>query len=170
MIEDIQKINKLAQEFLEQGIVSSREEAVKKAQEMLKSSDMPENPENDKAKESDKEKTEREENKMENNQQFMALKGMIEQNKTYLKEQLDTFRSAINNIIAEFNKLEKEVESLRLSQGPSLNEIKKETESSEPKEENTEKKDDEKKESHPRVGSHNSEEVSIEKMFYMGKK
>ena len=152
MIEDIQKVNKMAQELLNQGIASDREDAVKKAQEML-NKDISQTPAI-----SVSNKIEAPTNDIE------YCKNMIQRTREQMAKQIDIFTEKMNEIIKEINYLKDQ-----LSRGN----IKPASESNNPSnyEARQEKQATLKKnEPHPKRGEFKSDDVSIEKIFYFGNK
>ena len=153
MIEDIQKVNKLAQELLDQGIATARDEAVKKAQQFLN-------------KEIVSGQNVTSDNKIQTGDVTVeSLKNIFERNKEITQRKFNDFRSAINALAEEINNIKEELSKARveartakqagLDPEQKTGQIK-----LKPKE----------KESHPRRGNLKSEDVSIEKMFYCGNK
>lgn len=158
MIEDVQKVNKLAQELLNQGIAFSRDEAVKKAQEFL-----------------NKEITSDQRVTQENRVQTQAiditlesLKNIFERHKEITQRQFNDFRSAINALAENVSNIKEQmimnkVEARTAKEAGFEPEQKTGQLKLEPKKE-------EKKEVHPKRGEWKSSDVSIEKMFYYGTK
>ncbi|MBW2995984.1 hypothetical protein KY332_01655 [Candidatus Woesearchaeota archaeon] len=182
-IEDIQKVNKLAQELLDQGFTESREDAVKKAQEMLN-------------KEITGAHIEVKETDEKQNVAAVAddpdkLRNMIDRTKTYLENQLSGYKNALLALEKEIRALRQEVETLKARKetnagkpdpadipqkvdDPANEPQKVEDPAEEPQKvddpANEPQKVEEKKESHPKRGEYNSDDVSVEKMFYYGNK
>lgn len=155
-IEDVKHINELAQSLLDQRIVASREDAIKQAEMMLnrKLVEATNKPESSQVEYEDKEELEK-------------CRNIIQRNKEYMDRQLFNFKHEIENLNSIIITLRKEIDSLKTNiKGASIQEI------SESKfgAEKQVKQQEEKKESHPRQGNFTSKDVSIEKMFYFGKK
>ena len=148
MIEDVQKVNKLAQELLHQGMAADREDAVKKAQEMLnKNISSPHSVTSEKTMQNDMAKLD-----------VAKCMDLINKTRDQMSAQIDTFSAKINEIIKEINDIQSKIKSgIAVKQS-----------SQEPKQEKQEslKKD----EPHPKRGNLTSEDVSVEKMFYYGNK
>ena len=179
-VEDIQKVNKFAQELLDQGIVESREEAVKKAQEML----------NKEIAGGDVQvkETEEKQNIAASGSNEDNLRNMIERTKTYMETQFNGYKNALIALEKEIRRLHQEVETLKSRPVPQPTkqqdpaEEPQKVEESAPQDPGTQTKSDssqepqkvevkqESGESHPKVGKTNAEDVSIEKMFYFGNK
>jgi hypothetical protein len=189
-VENIQKVNTLAQELLDKGFADSRDEAVQKAQEMLNKEIVGTNVE---IKETDEKQ----------NVASVAgdnedrLKNMVERTKEQVERQLNGYKNALIALEKEIRALRQDVETLKsraihAKPGPAeepqkvkpdpeeepmkvddpANEPQKVSEEGKPDPANEPQKVEEKQEgeSHPKVGRTNSEEVSIEKMFYFGNK
>jgi len=163
MIEDIQKVNKLAQDLLDQGIIDSREDAVKKAQYILKKNIVDQKVSQQNSVEMGEESLEQ-------------YKNIIMRTKEYALRQLSMFRNDIQSLAQEVNKIKDELEALKnmrerkSAQEAGLNDIKTNEAADEKKEvqQNIETKKEEK--GNPRSGDFNSSDVSIEKIFYCGDK
>lgn len=147
-VEDIKRVNELAQELLNQGIASSREDAIKQAELMLnKKLAEPVNGENRIVVKDDLE----------------YYKNIIQRNKEYMERQLNNFRQEIDLLNKEINVLKEQLANLtakgesRTVQESDLSE-KKVSEVAE------------KPESHPKKGKFKPEDVAIEKVFYYGNK
>lgn len=163
MIEDIQKINKLAQELLDQGIATDRESAVKKAEEMLNKKIQNQQPVSENKVEANKE----EHNGLE------YYKNMISRTKEQMERQLSVFTQKMNEMIKEINEIKEQLNTRATSKTASdagINSEKplKEAVEEKPKQEKQEKL--EKDKPHPKRGNWQSEDVCIEKMFYFGNK
>ena len=155
MIEDIQKVNKLAQELLNQGIATSRDEAVEKAQQFLN-------------KEITSEQKVTSDNKIQTgNITVESLKNIFERHKEITQRKFNDFRSAINALAEEINNIKEQLSKARVE----ARTAKQAGLDPEQKTGQIKLKPEEKeKESHPRRGNWKSEDVSIEKMFYCGNK
>ena len=159
MIEDVQKVNKLAQELLNQGIAATRDEAVQKAQEFLN-------------KEITKEKTMPDTTSKVVPDSEVNLKDLFERQKEMMQRQLNDFRSAINTLAKEIQDIKEQLSrakvEARTAADAGLNPEQKTGQLKLEKEKPKQK--EQKKESHPKRGDWKSEDVAIEKIFYYGNK
>lgn len=154
MIEDIQKVNKLAQELLDQGIAASRDEAVQKAQQFLNREITSE-----KQKVTSENKIQITELTLEN------LKNIFDRHKEMTQRKLDDVRSAINALAEEINNIKEQ-----LSKAKPESKTAKEA-GLEPEQKTGQiKLKPKKKEPHPKRGKWKSEDVAIDKIFYYGNK
>ena len=158
MIEDVQKVNEMAQELLNQGMAKDREDAVKKAQEVLNK-----NIQNQQSINS--------ENKVEVTEENKGLeyyKNMISRTKEQMERQLSVFTQKMNEMIKEINDIKEQLKS----RGPAKSASEMNVDTEQPIAESTQEKQTElkKDEPHPKRGNATSEDVSIEKMFYFGNK
>ncbi|MBR9691661.1 hypothetical protein GOV06_02650 [Candidatus Woesearchaeota archaeon] len=164
-VEDVQKVNQLAQELIEKGFAADREEAVKKAQEML-------NKEITSA--AQVKETDEKQNIAASEVSDDSLKNMIERVKDHVARQFEGYKNALLGLEKELRALKQQVEELK-SRGVSRTAAdrgiaeKKVEEAAEPDEEPM-KVEKEEGEAHPKVGRNNPDDVSIEKMFYCGNK
>ncbi len=168
-VEDIQKVNKFAQELLDQGVVETREDAVAKAQEFL----------NKEIAGNDVQirETDEKQNIAASADSEERLRNMVERTKTYVESQFAAYKNALLGLERELHALHQQVEELKArgavktaaDTGFAEKKVEEAAEAGEGKPEDPAKVE-EKKESHPRTGNHNSEDVSIEKMFYYGNK
>ena len=152
MIEDIQKVNKLAQELMQQGIVVCREDAVKKAQQFL-----------------NKEITNEQEITSANQVQtgditIENLKNRFDRHKEITQRQIADLRSAINALADKIDNVKQSFvtrrEAVTIKQAGFEPEQKTKELKAEPK----------KEESHPKKGNWQSKDVAIENIFYCGNK
>jgi len=154
-VEDIQKVNALAQELLKKGLVSSRDEAVKRAQEML-------NKEIVSANVPVKETSEKQ--SVAAGDSFEKLRNMLERTKEGIEAQMNGYKNALVALEREIHSLKDQVSKLKAGepraaqQTISVQEVRKPAEK------------EEKPKSHPRMGNYKSDQVSVEKMFYYGNK
>ncbi len=168
-VEDIQKVNKLAQELLDQKIIESREEAVQKAQEMLNKEIVGDNIQI-------KETDDRQNVAAAGNSEE-RLRNIIERTKEYMEKQFAGYKNALMALEREIRALQQQVEELkskaqsssqeRIPEEPSEPEQKQEPEKQEQLEESEKKSEGE---PHPKRGNYNPDDVSVEKMFYFGNK
>ncbi len=157
MIEDIQKVNKLAQELLNQGVATTRDEAVEKAQQFLNKEITSES-----QKVTSENKVQAADITLEN------LKNIFDRQKEMTQQKFNDFRSAINALAEEINNIKKELKSRPMPEAKTAEQAGLEPEKKtgqvkleKPKEE---------KESHPKRGNWKSEDVAIDKIFYYGNK
>jgi hypothetical protein len=186
-VEDIQRVNKLAQELLDQGFTESREDAVKKAQEMLNKEIVGDNIE---IKETDDRQ-----NVASVGNSEERLRNIIERTKEYTEKQFANYKNALIALEREIRALKQEVETLK-AKGTNAGKSEEgkpdpadipqkvsEEEKPDPAEEPQkvedpanepqkveEKSEEQKSDSHPKRGEFNSDDVSVEKMFYFGNK
>lgn len=158
MIEDIQRINKLAQELLDHGITSSREDAVKKAEEMLSKRLI--------EKDCSRVFSDKQVNQViaDKDKDTDYYKNMAERTKEFMEKELANYKSALNALASEVRSLREQVEKLsaRKTEFAAA-----EAQPHPPVEKQVSLKP---KESHPKRGDYKSEDVSVEKMFYYGNK
>jgi hypothetical protein len=153
MIEDIQKVNKLAQELMQQGIVACREEAVKKAQQFL-----------------NKEIINEQEITSANQVQtgditIENLKNRFDRHKDIIQRQIVDMRSAINALADKIDNVKQSFvtrkEAVTIKQAGFEPDQKTKELKTEPKKP---------KESHSKRGNWKSKDVAIENIFYCGNK
>lgn len=160
-IETIQKVNKLAQELLNQKIVTSREDAVKKAQEMLNK----EIPGNDlQIKESG------------NRQNIAAaddgnLRNLISRQKEQMDRQFEGYKNALIGLEKELKNVKAQVQEIAMKMaGRSATQINQQAPQQQLSQPSQQRPSEERKDPNPRTGSHNPKDVAVEKMFYFGNK
>lgn len=159
-VEDVMKVNKMAQEFLDQGICASRDEAVKKAQEMCNK----EIAGNDVK----VEETSDRQNIAVEGDSLDKLKNIIERTKEQTERKFDAYKNALMALEKEIVSLKSQIKRLESQpksapQPAAQSETKEEAQQQAPEQPQ--------QESHPKVGNHkNNEDVAIEKMFYFGNK
>jgi polyhydroxyalkanoate synthesis regulator phasin len=156
MIEDVQKVNKLAQELLNQGIASSRDEAVQKAQQFLN-------------REIAKEKTSTQTTSQTMQETSLeSLRNMLERQRDMTQRQLQDFRSAINALAEEISNIKEQMSRAKVEARTASDAgLEPEQKTGQLK---LKPKEAKKKEPHPKRGDWKSEDVAIEKIFYYGKK
>jgi hypothetical protein len=156
MIEDVQKVNKLAQELLNQGIASTRDEAVQKAQQFLN-------------KEITQERTPAHKTSQALPEVNLdILKNMLERQRDMTQRQLQDFRSAINSLAEEISRIKEQLSRAKVEARTASDAgLSPEQKTGQLK---LEKKEEKKKEPHPKRGDWKSEDVAIEKIFYFGNK
>ena len=142
-VDDIQKVNKLAQDLLNQGICSDRQEAVKKAEEML-NKNLAKNVEPSAVASSEDDN----------------FKMLFDRFKDYTQKQMQVFRN-------DLQCLNDQIKSLKSQLHSRPKPVVKQAENSD-NPQTTIKEDDDKP--HPKRGNTKSEDVCIEKMFYYGNK
>ncbi|MBW2979321.1 hypothetical protein DRZ77_00495 [Candidatus Woesearchaeota archaeon] len=153
MIEDVQKVNKLAQELLDQGIVEDRTKAVEMAEAILR-----------KKVASVKYLKEKDISGSQTVPELTLeqLKAIFDRSKDMLQKQIDSLQKELAKISNEL-KMIKEKINVPIK-GQTALKTEKDTATSVNADSNAEKKP------HPKVGSFTPEDVSIEKMFYYGDK
>ena len=165
-VEDIEQVNKLAQNLLDQGLANSRDDAVLQAEKILNKKLA--KPIDNQGSVIVKEDIER-------------YKNIIERNKEYIEKHLKMFKEHIELLSKEIVNLKDEVAGLKAkgisksTEGSRLSvknveEDSSEQASEEPKETHKKVVEKEKKESHPKRGDFNSDDVAIDKIFYYGNK
>jgi len=150
-IEDVQKVNQMAQNLLDQGMVSSREEAVKEAQRLLNKDIVDGKEVNEDGSAAVKEDME-------------YYKNIITRTKEYTLQQLNAFKKEIESMSAEIRKLKNEISCLKVVKSVER------TEEDDPKEPVQQKLKSKKEGSNQRTGKISPEEVAVDKIFYFGKK
>lgn len=164
-VEDIQKINNLVQELMKKGVCTSREEAVKMAERFL-----------DKQVISSKTQALGPEPKINQNSQNLSsqdiesLRNMLERTKEYLQKDLEKFRAALAVLAKDMDNIKKDIRNLKVAgenrsiRGTDLDgkSVKEAAE--------TQKKIETKNDFHPKQGRYKADDVSVEKVFYFGKK
>ncbi len=155
MIENIQKVNKLAQELIEQGIAVCREDAVKKAQQFLN-------------KEIINEQEITSANQVQTgNITIENLKNRFDRHKEITQRQITDMRSAINALADKIDNVKQSFitrrEAVTIKEAGFKPDQKTKELKAEPRKE-------ESKESHPKKGNWQSKDVAIENIFYCGNK
>jgi len=144
--EDFQNSNLLAESLQKNGIDCSTTEALDKANDIIQVTEA----------------------KVPEENEFRSLerryKYLLEQNNGVILNEIDSLKKSMNSLIAELNLVKSQIqqqgEKLKLQTYPEKKETQKKIE---------EKKAD-KTNFHPKQGNYNPEDVSIEKIFYFGKK
>ena len=167
-IDKLQRINTLARELMKHGMAGSMDEAVRMAEEKINGA-----PEVSRIKEamsddmiSQTQVSQSSDNLAPKEKDAIELKKL----KSALDSQSDMINSMagkINEMVTEFNKLNQEINRLKTIQVPSTPAV---------QEKKTQKgtqtqfrpQAEEKKEGHARSGNYNSNDVSVEKIFYSG--
>ena len=141
-IEDTQKINKLAKELLTHGIAASSQEASQRAEEMIHGK-------TDREQKTLQDNFEKQKEEREADPEFHLLKSTVRQ----LSSDLLKLSSELTSVKAAFTKLQREVASPK------------------PVQSTVETTDEQSKDDlHNARSSYSQEDVSIEKVFYFGKK
>jgi hypothetical protein len=166
-IDNIQKINKLAQELLSHGIVSSRDEAVRRAEQIL-----------DKKLTGGQQDTTGQTIAADNTVALQNdpdyYKNIIERTRDQVQREMKNFSEMLTVMASEIDSIKDEIRNIKVNfrpqQAQQMNtreEVNKEL-----KEETQTKVIEQKKtnEPHPKRGNFNSGDVAIEKMFYFGNK
>ena len=149
-IEDVQKVNKLAQDLLDQGIIESREEAVKEAQRLLNKEIV------------DKQEV-KEDGTVAAKDDLEYYKNIITRAKDYTLQQLGEFKRQIDALTSEVTKLKGELAALKTTETQQCPEN---IEKPKQKKLKTQKKE----ETNQRTGSFSSADVAVDKIFYYGNK
>ena len=149
-VEDIQKVNKLSQELLNQGMAGSREDAVKQAQQILN-------------KEIVNKQEVKENGSIVAKDNLEYYKNIITRTKEYTLQQLNKFKKEIETLTTEVRKLKNEISCLNVVKPVERTE----DDSKEPVQQKLKSK---KKETNQRTGNINPADVAVEKMFYYGNK
>jgi|TARA_B100002003_G_C14029041_1_gene496085 ribosomal protein L12E/L44/L45/RPP1/RPP2 len=143
-----QEASLLAETLRKNGIACCSTEAMEKANQIIHKT----------------EKKEIEEDKLQLLEQ--KYRSLLEQNNNKVVNEINNVKDTLNSVIKEINSIKRDI-----SQQPPV--AIQEPAESQAKAEVQQKMDEvkgEKKESHPRQGTFGPEDVSIEKMFYFGKK
>ena len=154
-VEDIQKVNKLAQDLLDQNMASSREDAVKQAQQILNKNIV----ERQKIDES---------GSIIVNEDFDYLKNLVIRSKEYTLQQLNEFKKQIETLTAEVNRLKAEIAASGSSKVKSAQESGLADQKT--KQAAQQKLKDKKEEYNQRKGKFNPDDVAVDKIFYYGNK
>ena len=147
-VERLQKINDLALELMKQGLVEDREEAVQRAEDLLRRKDdtsLKDAMATQRTAVVEEPKTSLTSDKIEE---------ILQKNNTFIVKTIKEFQEQISKMQAEINGLRSEVKIQRTAPAPQQ---KLET----PKKEQVD---------HPRSGNYKDNDVSIEKFFYSGTK
>lgn len=162
-VEDVQKVNKLAQELLNHGIVASRDDAVRRAEEMLnkKIADVQRN---------DQSQTVTSDGSVKAPGDPDYYRNIIERTRDQVQREMKSFTEMLTLLASEVDSIKEEIKNLKINFRPQEN-VKEEVDR-ELKEEQTKivEKQEAKQEPHPKRGNFNSSDVAIEKMFYYGNK
>lgn len=166
-VERVQKINNLALELMKQGLIKDREEAVKQAERILAKKDCSSLGEAvNEVKEMDlnMEKVEEELSKE-------KIKEILEKNTIFIVKKMNGYQEQMEELKKEISELKKELSGIRydvvnLPKEQPLKEAVK----AEPQQKLEAGKNNNSTEDHPRSGSYNNVDVSIEKFFYSGSK
>ena len=141
-VDTVQKISKLAKELLQHNMAPSMDEAVKLAENMLKT-----NKDITEVKERMKPVEQSEINKDALLRKLINMVNQHEKEIGNIKKRLDELINKVENI--HFSDIKEKEKQVLLK-----------------KDKNTEKKE----KAHPKSGSYSSDDVSVEKMFYFGNK
>jgi len=174
-VEDIQKVNELAQELLDKNFAADRDEAVKKAQEML----------NKEITGGEKEMNQEIGNNDDRQNVETAgsseerLRNMIERTKEYMEGQLTAHKNALIGLEKAMRQLHQEIETLKSRPAPQPQKVEEPAPQPAQQEQPQQAAQPAQQEApaqeqgsdpNPRTGSHKPDDVSIEKMFYYGNK
>lgn len=169
-VERIQKINKLALDLMKQGLASDRDDAVVQAEKIFKS--------NDGDNQSIRQRMQATEPQMSVTSSASQVdlhpdkvKDILQQNSQFLVKKITEFQEQMLSMKKELDDLRQKVSrhsapvaAAASTEAPKLGEVF--THNHEPKPQPPPQSST----SHPRSGNYKTEEVSIEKFFYMGNK
>ena len=157
MIEDIQKVNALAQELLKAGMATDRADAVVRAEQMLSKNVV------------NRQQTVSSTNTIEVSKDTEYYKKLVEKAKEEMTAELNLFRNKMNEIISEINEIKKQMNTVATSRSASDAGLNSDCSVKETfkQDKQTELK---KPEPHPKRGEWTSNDVAVEKMFYFGHK
>jgi hypothetical protein len=163
-VERIQKINNLALDLVKQGLAKDRDDAIKQAELVYKGQAQ----EYNEMRETMQEKEEAPQVELSQGR----VEEILQQNTQFLVRQIKTFQEKITALEGELAAVKNQLTYNKL---PTVQEIvvKKEERQQEVPEEapvTAEQQITENKETHPRSGNYNEDDVSVEKFFYMGSK
>lgn len=141
-VDDIQKVNKLAQELINQHICSDRQEAVQQAERVL-----------------NKNLAKTDQSLEMSDEQVDEFKNFVQRNKEYVDKQLRVFKQDIQSLASQIEELKRQIR-----QAPPR------VIRDNPGNPGSEQKELDVPKPHPRSGNTSSKDVCIEKMFYYGNK
>jgi len=148
-LDETQKANLLAETLQKNGIACSSSEAVDKANKIIHVTEGESTAEEDKLQLLEK-----------------KYKFLLEQNNDRLLNEINSLKKSTSSLVVELNLIKSQIRQ----QGEKI----RNQESNQPVEKEVQKKIEDtkeiKKESHPKQGSFQPEDVSIEKIFYFGEK
>jgi hypothetical protein len=146
-IEDVQKVNQMAQNLLDQKMVETREEAVKEAQRLLN-------------KEIVGRKEVNEDGSAAAKDDFEYYKNIITRTKDYTLQQLNEFKRQIEALTTEVTKLKAEIAFLQSPKQTREEQL-------QPKQKKLKEKEEE---TNQRTGKFSPADVAVDKVFYYGNK
>lgn len=159
-VDRLQKINNMALNLLQQGIAKDREDAVMQAERIFQKNSQ--------------EYTELRTRVGQNVQQEMAsamapdqIKDILEKNATFMVKKIQEFQSKIDSLQSDVGKLREQMASRPAT---IVREVPAQQEQQSRQQQQASSSPSSSPPSHPRVGAFTSQEVSIEKFFYMGNK
>jgi len=169
-IDKIIKVNNLAKELLTQGRASSRDEAVKMAEQMLSTSVIEPSTKAQHAQSSQQQVAQSAEAAQEQpSQQVSNNNELVEKMYDFMKKQFEVYKENIVALNSNLNQLKEELQRLKSeiarqkAAEPRTEQKQDQPQSGHPSKEVRDPK------SHPRMGNYNPDQVSVEKMFYYGK-
>jgi predicted metal-dependent hydrolase len=163
-VERIQKINNLAVDLVKQGLANDREEAIAQAEKIFKERDSGYSSIRETTEEIHQEtKKEEVKNNAPETLSQDKIKDILEQNTKYLISRLKEFESKIATMENEISIIKTKAAYQTTVREVVKSPEQKSTSAEPPKQEKP-------KESHPRSGNYNEDDVSIEKFFYTGNK
>jgi polyhydroxyalkanoate synthesis regulator phasin len=161
-VERIQKINDLAVDLMKQGLATDRDAAIAQAEQILTGkseySEIRERMEPESKNTSTPEQPHLSQDE---------IKNILQQNSTFLVNQIKEFNNKITSLEQQIVGLKDE---LKRQSGPTIREMRAEVKPVKETEAPQETPLKAPAENHPRSGSYNDTDVSIEKFFYMGNK
>ena len=177
-VEQIQKINNLAVDLMKQGLAQNREEAIAQAEKIFNQRDssdynnIRETMEEVEAESVPEPKPQNEEVPQLSDGEIRTI---LEKNTKFMVKTIQNFQEKVASLEKELSSIKNE---LRYQKLPTVNEIVNKKEEVLPIEEAKEvpppsefsANNEDVPQNHPRSGKFNNEDVSIEKVFYMGSK
>ena len=166
-VERIQKINNLAIDLVKQGLANDREEAIAQAEKIFKERDSGYSSLKETTQEIHQEKKEEVKENASENLSQEKIKNILEQNTKYIISKLKEFESKMTMMENEISIIKTKAASQITAPQPTVKEAVENVQS----QNNAPTQQAEKpKESHPRSGNYEEDDVSIEKFFYTGNK
>lgn len=158
-VERIQKINDLALDLMKRGLATSRDEAVVQAEHVY------ERKNDDEGYRQIREKMQTNVSPQDSNSPHLSqekIQDILQQNATFLVQKIKEFQGKVEAMEKEMNQLRQQVRNQAQSTvreaSPPASQLREVSSGQQPPA------------PHPRVGSFTNQDVSIEKMFYMGNK
>lgn len=155
-VEQLQKINNLANELKKHNSGMNAQEAVQQAEQTYASQNQNEGQAQTQQKQESSQKIEANQNTKQDLLEQRRFELMLERHTKKYDQQLEEYRNAINKLAEELETVKLKLNSIAAQQP------KERQEALPPQPKKEEKK------SHPKQGSFSSEDVDIQKMFYFG--